>query len=251
MDEVARELAAVQAAIGSGVEVAAFLRESLRACGGTVAGTSPMEADLAECPPAVKEAVGGLAGFRARFSLPVRKGELYLSRTHPLVEGLAAYTMDSALDPLGSGVARRCGVMRTDRVERRTTLLLVRFRFHIVTRRGAEERPLLAEDLALLAFEGSPQNAAWLEPERAEALLQAEPKGNVHADQAATFLQRILDDFDLLRPAIDIAAWERAETLLEAHRRVRTASRQQGISYRVEPQLPADVLGVYIYLPVL
>jgi superfamily II DNA or RNA helicase len=250
VDEVARELQAVRAAIGSGVEVAAFLRESLRACGGTVSGSETMEADLAECPSAVKEAVGGVAKFRARFSLPVRKGELYLSRTHPLVEGLAAYTMDAALDPLGNGIARRCGVMRTDQVKGRTTVLLVRFRFHIVTRRGTEERPLLAEDAALLAFEGSPQNAVWLEPERAEALLQAEPKGNVHTDQAAAFLQRILDDFELLRPAIDAAAQERGAALLEAHRRVRTASRQQGVSYRVEPQLPPDVLGIYVYLPV-
>ena len=154
--------------------------------------------------------------------------------------------MDAALDPLGSGIARRCGVMRTDQVERRTTILLVRFRFHIVTRRGTEERPLLAEDLALLAFEGSPQNAVWLDLERAETLLQAEPKGNVHADQAATFLQRILDDFDLLRPAIDAVAHERGGALLDAHRRVRSASRQQGVSYRVEPQLPPDVLGIYV-----
>lgn len=249
VNEVSRELEAVRTAIGSGVEVAAFLRESLRSCGGTVSGATPMEADLAECPPAVKEATGGLTKFRARFSLPVRKGELYLSRTHPLVEGLAAYTMDAALDPLGNGIARRCGVMRTDQVEKRTTILLVRFRFHIVTRRGAEERPLLAEDLGLLAFEGSPQNAVWLDPYRAEVLLHAEPKGNVHEDQAATFLQRILDEFDLVRPEIDAAAEEHGAVLLEAHRRVRAASRQQGVSYRVDPQLPPDVLGIYVYLP--
>ena len=249
VDEVARELQSVQNAIGSGVEVAEFLRESLRSNGGTVSGAAPMEADLTECPPAVKEAVGGVAKFRARFSLPTRKGELYLSRTHPLVEGLAAYTMDAALDPLGNGTARRCGVIRTDQVQKRTTILLVRFRFHIVTRRGTEERPLLAEDLALLAFEGSPQNAVWLEPERAEILLQAEPKGNVHADQATTFLQGILDQFDVLRPSIDAAAQERGAELLEAHRHVRSASRQQGVSYRVEPQLPPDVVGIYVYLP--
>lgn len=249
IDEVARELQAVRAAIGSGVEVAAFLRDALRSCGGTVTGNETMEANLAECPVAVKEAVGGVEKFRARFSLPLRKGELYLSRTHPLIEGLAAYTMDAALDPLGDGVARRCGVMRTDKVTTRTTILLVRFRFHIVTRRGTEERPLLAEDLALLAFEGSPQNAVWLEPERSEALLQAEPKGNVHSDQAATFLQRVLDDADVLRPTIDAAAKERGAALLDSHRRVRLSSRQQGVSYRVEPQLPPDILGIYVYLP--
>jgi hypothetical protein len=37
--------------------------------------------------------------------------------------------------------------------------------------------------------------------------------------------------------------------LLEQHRRVRTAARMQGVSQHVEPQLPPDVLGVYVYLP--
>ena len=42
--------------------------------------------------------------------------------------------MDTALDPLSDAqlVARRCGVIRTSRVERRTTLLLVRLRYHII-----------------------------------------------------------------------------------------------------------------------
>ena len=248
--DVAQELQAVTQAIGSRVEVASFLRDSVRASGGTVAGNEVMEADMTECPPALKEAVGAPTKIRARFSLPIRKGETYLSRTHPIVEGLAAYTMDAALDPLGNGIARRSGVIRTDHVQRRTTILLIRFRFHIVTKRGAEDRPLLAEDLALLAFEGSPQEPTWLTLEQAEALLAAEPKGNVHADQAATFLQRIIDDFDYLRPSIDAAARERGAALLEAHRRVRKAARQQGVSDRVEPRLPPDVLGLYVYLPV-
>jgi superfamily II DNA or RNA helicase len=249
VEEVARELQAVQQSIGSGVEVASFVREALRALGATVSETDGLEADLSEAHPAVREAVGDRKTLRARFALPVKQDELYLSRTHPIVEGLAAHIMNSALDPLGSGIARRAGVIRTDRVAKRTTILLARLRFHIVTRHGAQERPLLAEDLALLAFEGAPQNAVWLEPAQAEALLQAEPKGNVHADQAAAFLQRVVEDFDALRPMLDATAQQRGAALLEAHRRVRSASRQQGVSYRVEPQLPPDVLGIYVYLP--
>jgi len=250
VEEVARELKAVREAIGSGVEVAAFLRDALRAHGATVSGADVLQADLAECPTAVKEAVGDLTQFRARFSLPVQKGELHLSRTHPVVEGLAAHVMDAALDPLGEGVARRCGVIRTEKVERRTTVLLVRFRFHLLERPGSRgEKALLAEDLGLLAFEGAPKSAVWLDSARAEELMQAEPKGNVHADQAAAFLQRIVDEFDALRPRIEEAAHARADALLQAHRRVRTAARQQGVSHRVEPQLPPDVLGLYVYLP--
>ena len=41
------------------------------------------------------------------------------------------------------------------------------------------------------------------------------------------------------------------EELLHAHRRVRTATRLRGLRYKVEPHLPPDVLGIYVYLPVI
>ena len=39
-----------------------------------------------------------------------------------------------------------------------------------------------------------------------------------------------------------------AEALLQSHRRERDAAKHKG-RYRVEPKLPADVLGIYVYLP--
>lgn len=43
-------------------------------------------------------------------------------------------------------------------------------------------------------------------------------------------------------------AWERAEELREAHRRVRKVASLSVMRLRVEPQLPPDVLGIYVYL---
>ena len=165
------------------------------------------------------------------------------------MEGLATYVMDTALDPIGEGVARRCGVIRTSKVAKRTTLLLVRFRYHILTKRGESEQALLAEDCQLLAFAGSAEKAQWLEGSIAEELLLAQPDANVHAEQARDFLQKVLDGFDALRPHVNEVAVQRGEELLEQHRRVRTAARMQGVSHRVEPQLRPDVLGIYVYLP--
>jgi hypothetical protein len=48
---------------------------------------------------------------------------------------------------------------------------------------------------------------------------------------------------------LDALAARRGEELLAAHRRVRTAARLRGIQQRVEPQIPPDVLGIYIFLP--
>ncbi len=262
VEEVARELQAARAAIGIGIDAATFTKTALRAHGAVVNedGASPgspgslIRFDISESPRALREAMrldGNGAGdkFSARFELPVKDGELYLNRTHPVVEGLATYVMDTALDALGQGVARRCGVIRTGRVERRTTLLLVRMRYHIITRRGGEETPLLAEDCQLLAFAGSTQNAEWLDSATAEALLDAEPEANINPDQATEFLRKVIDGFDALRPRLNQVAEQRGAELLEAHRRVRMASQAKGVSHRVEAQLPPDVLGIYVYLP--
>jgi len=248
--EVQAELQATRAAIGSGSDVEQFTREALVAHGASVGGQQVLQADLRETPRALRDAIDVQVHLEGRFQLPVKRGELYLSRTHPIVESLATYVLDTALDPLGEGVARRCGVIRTNKVDRRTTLLLVRFRFHIVTQRGGAERPLLAEDCQVLAFSGAPTNAEWLDRAKAESLLDARPEGNITTDQVTGFLQRVVDDFAAIRPYLDAAAEDRGQELLRAHERVRTASRVRGAKTRVEPNLPPDVLGIYIYLPV-
>jgi hypothetical protein len=84
-----------------------------------------------------------------------------------------------------------------------------------------------------------------------EALLQAEPDQNVVPDRARHVVQRVVDDYEQIRPHLEAVAYQRAEELLQAHRRVRSAARMRGVRYRVEPQLPPDVLGVYVYLPPL
>lgn len=255
-DEVAAELEAMRSAIGSGVDVRRFTIEALTANSATIseAGTGSIQVDLRETPRALRDMLALNETFKARFELPVQQGEVYLSRTHPVVESLASYVMDTALDPLSteSSIARRCGIIRTSTVQRRTTLLLLRLRFHIITQYGTEVHQLLAEDCQVLAFTGSPQNAEWLnDNQQIEALLNARSEANVYPEQAREFLRRAINQFALLQPHLDQVAQERGKELLDAHRRVRAASQQRSVRYRVEPQLPLDVLGIYIYLPVV
>lgn len=271
VEDVVRELQAIRSAIGSSVDVAIFVTGAVSSFGGAVSEASrgianrgveeaplsatsysstPLSFDLSETPQALKDAIGGHESFQARFELPIQDGQLYLNRTHPIVEGLATHVMDTALDPMVKSVARRCGVIRTNHVARRTTLLLTRFRFHIIAKQGNEENPLLAEDCQVLAFTGSPEKAEWLEPEQAEALLEVIPDSNISADQAKKFLQKVIDQFDNLSPHLESVAQQRGNDLLEAHRRVRSAAKLKGVRYRVEPQLPPDVLGIYMFMPV-
>lgn len=270
-DEVAAELAAMRSAMGSSLDVEHFTRDALRAYGAglstlssgalyvdysTMRSLQPTQS--AHEARGLKEAISTVLNqkeqrFKARFELPVRAGELYVSRTHPLVESLAAYVMDAALDSTtgGDSVARRCGVMRTSQVERRTTLLLLRMRYHIVTtQRGKPATTLLAEDCQVLAFQGAPASAQWFD-DRAlvERLLEAQPDGNVPEDQARHFLTRLLADIEHLRPHLEEVARQRAQELAAAHRRVRQAAQARGLQSRVEPQMPVDMLGIYLYVP--
>jgi len=269
VEEVAGELEAVRNAIGSSVEVESFTKEALTAYGAFLsqAKGGALQVDLAETPRSLRDAMvlhrfGLGTRFKARFELPVQEKEEYLSRTHPIIEGLATYVMDSTLDPQEGAyekrIARRCGVIITSKVSRRTTLLLVRMRFHIVgsriTRQGTKEFPMLAEDCQVLAFTGAPRNAEWItDREAIEQLLTASSEANTSPDRAKYFLRSIIDEFALLQPHLAQVSKARGEDLLAAHRRVRNVVRSRATTGRAIPpsvkEQEPDVLGIYIYLP--
>lgn len=277
-EAVGEELAAVRQAVGSGADCERFLAEALAGYGAIVSGTAavgrlapgvdpvaraaggsaprPVVIKLKDVPVAVRDAIeaGEREDLQVRFALPIGDGEIHLHRTHPIVEGLAGHVLDTAIDPLlaPKALARRAGVIRTRDVETRTTLLLLRMRFHIHTAQGKEERALLAEDCHLAAWRGAASaegEPAWLSREEAEALLRATPAANVAPDAARHFAERALDDLPNLRPALERLAHEQAESIRAAHERVRQAVKGRGTRTRVEPKLPADILGLYVYLP--
>lgn len=251
VDEVAQVWQSVREAIGTGVDVERFVTEVVETHGGSAARKNGnLEVRLPN-RAAIREACGNRETFTARFELPVPDNVLHLTRTHPIVEGLATYVMDAALDPLLEGLTRRCGAIRTRAVQRTTTLLLLRFRYHLLTRRGQEEMPLLAEACEVVGFGGHPDAPQWLSRQDAEALLQAQPDANVAPQQATEFVRRVLDGMEHLQAPLEQIAERQGKELLEDHRRVRTAARLSRVRYRVKPQLPPDVLGVYVLVPVV
>ncbi|MBX5458137.1 MAG: DEAD/DEAH box helicase [Thermogemmatispora sp.] len=266
VEEVARELQEVRAAIGLSEDVERFTTEVLRAYGALIkrpsAARDVLEVDLRETPMALRDAINlpryatsDSQSLRVSFRRMGLPRTLYLSRTHPLVEGLAAYVLDTALDPvddvLNPRIARRCGVFRTSRVERRTTLLLVRLRFHLRAATRGKEEALLAEECQLYAFRGAPAQAVWLEDAaEVEALAQAPAEANLAPEQITDFLQRVIDEYPQhLLPYLEEQARRRAEVLRESHRRVRQVASLSLRQLAVEPLLPPDVLGIYVYLP--
>ena len=248
-EEIAPELEAVRASLGSEEDLKRFVTDAFRAHNAVVSGSKPVKFELRETPRALRDACGSQDSVAARFALPIQEGEILLTRTHPIVEGLATYVLDTALDPQSNGIARRGGVIRTSQVSRRTTLLLLRLRYHLTTKQGEIEQQILAEDCVLAAFAGAPDQAEWLDNAAADALLAAVPEGNVLPDQATSFIVRVVEGRTSLTPHLDSIARTRAQMLLDAHQRVRRAARMRNVKQVAEPQLPVDILGIYVYLP--
>jgi hypothetical protein len=182
--------------------------------------------------------------------LPAPRHHAVLARTDPTVEAVARYTLDTALDPTGDErLASRAGVMRTRAVERRTTLLLVRYRLHLDLPTPAGVRQLVAEEARFLAYEGSTATAQWLDEARVDELLAARPDANLAPHQAVDVLQRLVSGIDELTADLEKGADGLADELLSAHRRVRAGSGAPRRGLAVTAQKPVDVLGTYIYLP--
>jgi len=254
VEEVARELAESRRALGDEAAVESFTLTALPTLGAVVSGSGDtLSVDLSETPAALRDLLDERKGLRIAFSGRPTRGVERLTRTHPLVEGLASYVLETAFDAAAdASPARRASVVRTSAVDRRTTLVLLRLRFHLVTGSpDGVEKPLLAEDQVIAGFRGSPEGAEWLGTEEIEPLLAATPAlPNVALEIARAQLERLLAGLPALRPRLDELAAARGAELLDAHRRVRQAAKQTVRALRVEPHLPADVLGVFVYLPV-
>ncbi|SFE23149.1 SNF2 family N-terminal domain-containing protein [Actinopolyspora alba] len=263
IDEVAQEVAAIRDTLGRSDEVRSFVRRSLRAMDGVLWENAEdgFNADLGSTPAGLRDAVAPVLGSDAiernkpvpfRDTAAVARGEAALVRTDPTVGAVAGYVLNSALDPQAEGArpARRCAVIRTRGVSIRTTALLVRYRFHLSLPTRGRERQIVAEDVRVLAFSGSPANATWLTPEQAAELLDVEPDENTDPSFAQNTMRRILNDLPSVQPHLDSHGDELADELLTSHRRVRQASGEIVRGVRVSAQKPADVLGTYVYLPV-
>ncbi|WP_432087414.1 DEAD/DEAH box helicase [Streptomyces sp. bgisy095] len=263
-EEVAREVLAIRDTLGRADEVNDFVRTSLAALEAHLVeagdGSGDFTAEVSGTSAGLRDALAPVVGSAAvegarpipfRTTSAVARGEAALVRTDPVVGAIAAHVLNSALDSQADGrrPARRCGVVATRAVETRTTLLLVRYRFHLTLPSRQGEKQLVAEDARLLAFQGSPKNAVWLTEEQAHGLLTAQAADSVDPSHGEETMTRVLGQLPAVTEHLEQFGDTIAAELHESHRRVRRASDEIVRGLRVTAQKPADVLGVYVYLP--
>ncbi|MFF4387854.1 DEAD/DEAH box helicase [Streptomyces sp. NPDC001552] len=259
--EVAREVASIRQALGSAGEIDTFVRESLGALGSVIRPDGEdFTAQVGGAPAGLRDALAPVVGpeiiekdrpIPFRSDPAVTRGEAALVRTDPVVGALAAHVLNAALDREAEGArpARRCGVVTTDAVTTRTTLLLVRYRFHLTLPSRSGEKQMVAEDARLLAFQGAPRNAVWLSQEEAVALLDASATQNTDFHYGERTMTRILDQLPDVSDHLSAYGEELAAELDASHRRVRAVTGEFVRGLTVTAQKPADVLGAYVYLP--
>jgi superfamily II DNA or RNA helicase len=258
-DEVAVEVAAIREALGPDDEVRAFTRTALTELGADLMSGSDggFTATAASLPLGLRDSVAALIGERPKIPfnavLAVPRGEAALTRTDPVVAAVAQFVLSAALDrqtPAAYRPARRCGVIRTSLITKRSVALLVRYRFRLILPGRHGEVPLIAEDARVLGFTGAPSaSAEWLPDTDAAALLGAKPDANTAPEFAESAIRRVLSGLDLVLPHVNARGLEFAEELREAHRRVRRATDVAVRGVRVSLAGDADILGVYVYLP--
>ncbi|NOZ28511.1 MAG: DEAD/DEAH box helicase [Chloroflexi bacterium] len=248
-DEVAREMEETDAVLGNPDAIERFVRTACQRLGVPLRPVRDgvWRLDTQQLPNDLRDHLGDGGEWRITFQSPPPEGVTYVGRNHPLTAALAEYLLGQALDPGNeTPPAARSAVIRTDAVTRRTTLLLLRLRYLLKTR---QTTPNLAEECLVCGFSGRPGKLEWLSESEALCLLsEAQPRANVSSAERVEWLTEALSWLEDLTPDINGLAEQRAKRLLEAHHRVRKITREGRLT--VEPQLPAEVLGIYVLLPV-
>jgi len=181
------------------------------------------------------------------FYSPTPENVYYIGRNHPLVEQLCQVMLAAALNNGERLKVARAAVIRTSSVSIKTTLVLFRVRNVISDKVGLNE--LVAEEMMLWGFKGSPDERKFLNNKEAKLLLdEAGPTGDTTPEQRKAFLKQEKDEIETLKKEFDKVAFDRAENLVASHERFRKV--MGGNKYKVVlPILPMDVMGLYVLLP--
>ncbi|MCU7870688.1 MAG: DEAD/DEAH box helicase [Candidatus Thiodiazotropha sp. (ex Lucinoma borealis)] len=193
------------------------------------------------------EVSGLLSLKKLDFNYPTVRGAEFIHRTHPLVGHLADFIAEQAMNGEDSDLVARAGAIYTQGVSSKTTVYLLRLRSRLTIRRALQSREMLAEEALALAVEGN-SSPRILPKAEALQLMQASVSKNMPLDRRNRELETAIEGVGNLQGDFETLAVSRSRELLADHRRIREAADARG-EYQVKPQLPVDVMGVYVLVP--
>ena len=256
-EDLEHDLKAADEAAGSPEDVERFVVESVRSLhGGSIEKTPKgWRLDTDTLSETLRRSLfPGVDGASAAekllltFRAPTPERYRYLGRIHGFVSSLCEEVLSRSLDGRKERRVSRAAVVATSSVARRTVVLLVRARNLILERK--EGRQVVTEELLLWGWRGLAKSGELLAPLEAEALvLRSVPNRSLSEESAAHFLGEALGELETVRRSLDALALERARTLVKQHERYKSLTGGAGRFEAVEPALPPDVVGVYVFVP--
>ena len=244
-DDVQAEVERVHQTLGTQENLYSFLLAALPALGGKVIDDDGvLRIDLSDAGQDLVGAVPRrLTEFSARVELPVREGEVYLMRTHPFVETVAARIVDAALNPTSGNHVPRSGAAEA---EARNIVYLVQHRIKLVRSQEGENAISLSEHLEYLS---SDHLGGALTPQTDQKIEKMLNDGGLISLDRELAIQLVAD-------AVSETGQSQAEFLERSqaisvrlkndHNRVRDAAKQTGLRITTEPACPPQILAIYV-----
>jgi superfamily II DNA or RNA helicase len=181
------------------------------------------------------------------FKIPLIDGFKYVARNHPLVDGLSQILIaESRLPDTKFGVSR-ASVIRTSQVETTTTVAL--FRVRNVIESVATKEQIVAEELHLWGYRGEPDDGDTLDEKVCMEMLNLKADGEVVEIERQEYFNDALSEILDVEELRNQLARKQANKLIEAHDRFRQAVKSKRQYQVVEPILPMDIMGIYVFVP--
>jgi superfamily II DNA or RNA helicase len=245
-----KNLEEIDEAIGDLSSLEEFVTQSIVHLGGNVQ-REPRGylMNLTNLPEHLKSFFSSNKPLRISFESPTPPGYRYIGRNHLFAEQLCQFMLSLAFENRpGYRKLARASVLRTDSVDRKTTL--IQFRVRNVIREKQSSREVISEEMFLWGYCGSGVDAHILKYDEAKRLLL---KAKSSANLSIELQEQIFNDEERIfsEKAVDFqeVAKARAEHLVEAHDRFKKLVKGKRYD-AVHPVLPPDLMGVYILNPI-
>jgi Helicase conserved C-terminal domain len=245
--EIEADLKDVDESIGDPKAVRDFVLAGLQVVGAQiVTDKKGFKLHTANLPPGLKSLLPEESILQISFDSPTPEGFLYFGRNHPFVEQLCQIILANSVSRRQPRAAR-AAVIRTNAVSIKTTVLLFRCRNVIAEKKGTNK--IVAEEMLMWGYRGSPSQKVFLTRDEAKALVdEARATSDLSTEARTSFLHNELAHLPTLRDEFDKVAEERSNHLVEAHERFSQFMDQKQFQV-VYPVLPMDVLGIYVLVP--